>query len=426
MTNSYADLTTFKSSGVLNITATGYDTRLRELLETISRFIDRYCNRHFYILVETRKFDGDGSAKLNVPDLISVTTLKSDDNKDRTFETTWAATDYLLYPTNASPSKVWGRPYTRVLVDVEAGSKSSFPAGMQALEINGKWGFREVTEDSAADINEGAQFSATDTTLTVTDGSKFAVGQTMLIESEQLYITAISTNDLTVTRGVNGTTAAAHNDGKDISIYRYPASIAQACLIQASRIWKRKDSGFSTRVGLRQTGVVDTFRELDPDVQQFLSAYRKAAGGGRYMVAPTAGKLKEIIDDIATQLDAVDDLRVYKYPTDSVQEYPAAIIRDNHSSNQTSLAEYRSTTPETVYHLEVLILVALADESEAYDELEKYVSADSPSSVKSLMENVTTTGVQTVECTRAEPRRRYSFGGASLWGCSFWVRNIVT
>ena len=144
------------------------------------------------------------------------------------------------------------------------------------------------------------------------------------------------------------------------------------------------------------------------------------------MVAPTAGKLKEIIDDIATQLDAVDDLRVYKYPADSVQEYPAAIIRDNHSSNQTSLAEYRSTTPETVYHLEVLILVALADESEAYDELEKYVSADSPSSVKSLMENVTTTGVQTVECTRAEPRRRYSFGGASLWGCSFWVRNIVT
>ena len=144
------------------------------------------------------------------------------------------------------------------------------------------------------------------------------------------------------------------------------------------------------------------------------------------MVAPASGKLKEIIDDIATQLDTVDGLRVYKYPPDSVQEFPAAVIRDNLASSQTALADYRSTTPETVYHLEVLVLVDLADEQEAYEELEKYISADSSSSVKSLMESVGTAGVQLVECTRAAPRRRYEFGGASLWGCTFWIRNIVT
>ena len=134
----------------------------------MSRLIDRYCNRHFWVLVTSKKFDGDGGTELPIEDLISVTSLKTDDNKDRTFETTWAATDYLLYPANAEPTKEWGRPYTRVLVDLEAGSEDVVTTGRQTVQIEGKWGFREVTEDSGADINEGAQFSATDTTLTVT------------------------------------------------------------------------------------------------------------------------------------------------------------------------------------------------------------------------------------------------------------------
>ena len=144
------------------------------------------------------------------------------------------------------------------------------------------------------------------------------------------------------------------------------------------------------------------------------------------MVAPTTGILKRIIDAMVVELDTVDDLRVYKYPVDSVQEFPAAIIRDNRATNQTAAAEYRSTSPEGVYHLEVLVLVDQADEQEAYEELEKYISADSPSSVKTLMDNTVVSGVQAAECIKAEPRRRYEFGGTHLWGCAFWIRNIAT
>ena len=279
MTNAYADLTTLKSTGVLNITGTGYDTRLRELLETVSRLIDRYCNRQFYVLVTTRKFDGNGGTDLVVQDLISVTSLKTDDNKDRTFETTWAATDYLLYPANAEPTKEWGRPYTSVLVDLEAGNEDVFTQGRQTVQIDGKWGYREVTKDSGADINEGAQYSATDTTLTVTDGSKFKVGQTIVIESEQLYVTAISTNDLTVTRGVNGTTAATHTDSTDMSIFNYPEEVVQACLIQTARLWKRKDSGFASGGSLPKSAGPGVFEGLDVDVKQLLSAYRRLPSG---------------------------------------------------------------------------------------------------------------------------------------------------
>ena len=98
------------------------------------------------------------------------------------------------------------------------------------------------------------------------------MGQTVLIESEQLYVTAISTNDLTVVRGINGTTASTHADGTDISIYRYPETVAEACLIQASRLWKRKDARFAARSGLPQG---DGLRGLDPDVKQLLGPYRR-------------------------------------------------------------------------------------------------------------------------------------------------------
>ena len=280
MPNAYADLTTFKSRGVLNITSTGFDTRLRELLEAVSRLIDRYCNRHFYVLVATNKLDGDGGTELIVQDLISVITLQTDDDKDRTFETTWAATDYLLYPSNAAPSKEWGSPYTRILVDTEAGSEDVFTKGMQTVQIVGKWGYREVTEDSGTDVNNASGYTATDTSLVVDDGSKFGIAQTILIGSEQLYITNIATNTLTVTRGVNGTTAATIADNADINLYRYPDPIVQACLAQASLLWYRRIAAFhpaSAQAGSDNS--FGAFERLNPDVRQLLSAYRKLPVG---------------------------------------------------------------------------------------------------------------------------------------------------
>ena len=274
MANSYADLTTLKSGGVLNISGTTFDARLLALLEDVSRWTDNYCNRHFYVLEAVRKFDGAGGRELAVPDLISVTSLKTDEDQDRVFEVTWTSSDYLLYPLNAGPQQPWGRPYTRVVVDAEAGSKTAFPSGKSTVEITGKWGFREVVEDSGADISEGGAFGPADATLTVTDGRRFAVGQTLLIESEQLYLTGIAANDLTVERWVNGTTAASHPDGADISIYSYPGPVVEACLLQASRLWRQRGGDSISTAGGRPAG-----GELDPEVRRLLSPYRRLPVG---------------------------------------------------------------------------------------------------------------------------------------------------
>ena len=66
-------------------------------------------------------------------------------------------------------------------------------------------------------INEGGQFAAGDTTLTVTDGTTIVTGTHIRVGNEVMLATGVTGNDVTVTRGVWGTTDAAHNDGSTVT-----------------------------------------------------------------------------------------------------------------------------------------------------------------------------------------------------------------
>ena len=282
MANSYVSLDTFKSAGVLNITGTGDDARLLSLLESVSRLIDRYCNRHFYVLNATRKFDGDGTQRLLSPDLVSVDAsgVKTDDNKDRTFETTWATTDYLLLPSNADPTSAnnpQSRPYGSVEVDTDAGTKADWPVGRLTVQIAGQWGWWRHLKRASETANAVAD--AITTSVTVSSRTDVEAGQTILIDSEQLYVRSYSGNTLTVDRGVNGTTAASHSGGAAIDIYEYPGPLVEATILQAARLWKRKDSAFASAIGLPETGRMRVSAQLDPDAQMMLGEYRKPALG---------------------------------------------------------------------------------------------------------------------------------------------------
>ena len=253
MANAYVDLSIFKGSGVLNITGTAQDTALRQLLERASRAVDRTCNRHFYVLQAVRVFDGGGK-ELTVPDLVSIDTsgLKADDDLDRTYESTWAASDYLLAPANADPATAdnpMSRPYTQVVVDTDAGSKGAFPSGVRAVQVTGRWGYWHHAPSSGDTVQDNP-LSDSATVLNVSNGGNFAVGQTLLVESEQLYVTAISVNALTVARGVNGTTAASHVQSTAVAVFEYPGEVVQATIIQAARWWRRKDAAFGAPLEL--------------------------------------------------------------------------------------------------------------------------------------------------------------------------------
>ena len=107
------------------------------------------------------------------------------------------------------------------------------------------------------------------------DGQLVRVGETLRIDSEQIFVEETVTNTLTIQRGVNGTTAADHSDGATVSVYEYPADITQATLIIAMRAWKRKDSAYQDVVGAPETGQIIVSKGMDPDVKELCLPYQR-------------------------------------------------------------------------------------------------------------------------------------------------------
>ena len=278
MANTYVDLSVFKGTGGLNLTGTQYDKRVLALSENISREVDRYLNRHCYYVVATREFDGDGSTSLIVPDVISVSTLKEDTNFDGTFETGWASADYVLAPTQNNPTAAdYGRGYTQVLVNAKSnGSQDVFLKGQSMYQIVGTWGYWKVSKASGA---TGTLADGTTTTLILSAAATGSVeiGHTLLIDDELVYVTNTSGTNVTVERGINGSTGTAHTGtGNTVKVLQYPGPVQEAVFIQTARLWRRRDSAFANTVGMPETGVMMTWTGgLDADVKQLLSSYRR-------------------------------------------------------------------------------------------------------------------------------------------------------
>ena len=67
----------------------------------------------------------------------------------------------------------------------------------------GQWS--GTTSDAlATTINQGGEYSISDTTLTVASGTGISTGDVILIEKELLFVSGVSTNTLTVVRGHSG------------------------------------------------------------------------------------------------------------------------------------------------------------------------------------------------------------------------------
>ena len=272
MLNAYSDVTALKSDAYLRIEATSEDVYLRKLLEQSSRIIDWWTGRYFYTLEKTLYFDGSGNP-LRIGDILSITTLKTDDNDDAVFENSYTEnTDYRLYPLNDFPK-------TEVRI-MSGGSYSGFASGVnKGIEIAGVFGYGDEVDatpyfTSGDTVQNTTKISAGGTTLAVTAGTNFGIGQTVRMETEQCYITSISSNNLTIIRGVNGTTDADHNNGVTIYIHEYPMPIVQACLITTMRAWKRKDSAYQDVVGGGALGTVITSKGIDPDVAETIMQYK--------------------------------------------------------------------------------------------------------------------------------------------------------
>jgi len=139
ITNGYATLEDYKARH--DIEDTKDDIAIEAIITAVSRLIDGIRGERFYTTSsdETRYFDASFSDYLHPGvRVVSITTLKTDNDEDGTYEYTWTdGTDYYLLPYNAS---LESKPY-RWIERIDRGSYS-FPVGVQrGVQIVGKFGW---------------------------------------------------------------------------------------------------------------------------------------------------------------------------------------------------------------------------------------------------------------------------------------------
>lgn len=143
ITNGYTSLAKLKAR--LGISDEQDDAVLEAIVEAVSRAIDDHCGRQFFAATQTRYYTARRCDRLLIDDLLSVTTLKTDEDGDGTYEITWTASDYHLAPYNAQLESV-PQPYWEI--EVSDLGDYSFPVGVRrGVQILGSWGFSAATPD---------------------------------------------------------------------------------------------------------------------------------------------------------------------------------------------------------------------------------------------------------------------------------------
>lgn len=147
ITNGYATLADVKAALRIPVSDTVDDALLEISIEAASREIDGWCERQFTNGTATRIYRPTDVFTVEVDDLISVTTLKTDSDGDGVFETTWSTTDYQLNPLNGRAGGI-DTPYT----SLKAIGDYLFPiyeprnvnSNEASVQIVGNWGWTAV------------------------------------------------------------------------------------------------------------------------------------------------------------------------------------------------------------------------------------------------------------------------------------------
>lgn len=123
---------------ISNASDTTNDTYIEKIVQAVSRSIDEHCHRRFYTTTsdETRYYDGLDYDVCLTDDIISITTLKTDDDNDRVYETTWETTDYDPKPDNYSLD---AKPI--MWLEISPNGDYTFPGHSKSVQIVGKFGW---------------------------------------------------------------------------------------------------------------------------------------------------------------------------------------------------------------------------------------------------------------------------------------------
>ena len=250
----------------LQLSGAPRDTLIDEVIEAASREIDKATHSRFIPLTETRQYpwpqrNGRVATLYLDAHLIAADTL----TKDGDDVTAISSSDYFLEPVNDSP------PYHSIQIDLASTAffQSNASTWQRAIRVTGRWGYSEATV-AAGTVTSGLDSDATATTFVCSDGSLIDVGDSLLIESELIFVSerasaalgsvlindanvtasrtnttftldpnhgvlagevmllnsertfveSVDTNDVQVIRAYDGTTLAAHADDTPVHVFR--------------------------------------------------------------------------------------------------------------------------------------------------------------------------------------------------------------
>lgn len=210
---------------------TTQDTYYADLNRSTSRELDEVANRRFVPVIQTQVYDvpqggvtyPSGSGVWSASgqgfnfdaDLLELTTLTNGDG------TVIASTQYLLLPANNTP-KYRVQLKNTATVGFSPDSSSNY---QQALSVLGIWGYHNdygAAWASAGTLTDAGGISSAATSYTASAGHGLKAGQLAKIESEMVYVSAVSVNAITIVRAANGSTAAAHAQNVAVSVWFQP------------------------------------------------------------------------------------------------------------------------------------------------------------------------------------------------------------
>jgi hypothetical protein len=145
--NGYTTLADVKARLQIDSADTTWDAMLESIVEAVSRWIDspEGAGRRFFTTMpvapeteadETRYFTAERADRLGIDDLLTITSLKTDNDGDGVHEYTWATSDYVLSPRNAPLAN---EPYTSVRRTRDG--SYYFPTYEDGVEIVGRFGY---------------------------------------------------------------------------------------------------------------------------------------------------------------------------------------------------------------------------------------------------------------------------------------------
>lgn len=254
---------------LLNTTLTTSDSGILDMLAFCSGRIAKRLKRKFEPFVDTKYFDANyptvnGTGRyleLGYP-LLELTTLTLGNTQTPTNNT-----DMLTLPREGSPYyQVYLLPtYTYSFFSVN-------DYRTEAISVTGVWG--AVDDYANAWVNQttlnGAITTATATSVPVTSASALSAGMLIRVDSEYMRITSIATNTLTVTRGVNGSTATTHLTLSAVYYFTPMPEITRATALYTAYAFHRRGAFEQTTFDLGTGVSIQYPADIPTEVQNIL------------------------------------------------------------------------------------------------------------------------------------------------------------